>query len=374
MRWILVVPGALVPAPLAVALLQATRAPALAMRLGRAAPGDRLHTAAAPGAAHLAWLATAFGERREPPVTAPYARRALLAGSAPPAAAVDPARAPARTSPLEPAQPAPGAPAQDPRPAPDDIVWHVDPVHFALARDDLLVHALKDAAPAAGEAGALLKMASDCARALGSHIDSVGGHWFLTADPPLRVVAAPLQVALGQPVRQHWPQGTDALRWRKLLTEIQIGWHQLASNQRREDAGQAAVNGLWLHGGGSWVALQPPGPLRYEGADPVLRGWSAAAGADANVAADLVSTWDGLFDPARDEAWGDWLARWSDLEHAVEQKWAAAERAGVPALELVLCGASECRAVQLRRADRWKAWRRTDATALAPLLAETASA
>nr|MCU0950334.1 hypothetical protein [Burkholderiaceae bacterium] len=107
MRWSVVVPGALIPAPIAADVIGAALRDAplrLAAPLARAQVDAAIDVApACVGAAHLDWLWRRFaGETRAQaaPVTAPYAWRALDAATPPPAA-----------------------------------LWQADPVHFAFARD-----------------------------------------------------------------------------------------------------------------------------------------------------------------------------------------------------------------------------------------------
>src|SRR5262252_875519 len=107
MSYFVVVPGALVPAPIAPPLLARARPPFLARRL-RHAQANPPQVLTGDGAAHLDWLWAQFGAPEERPITAPYAWRALN-----------------RTSAID-------VPSDQP-------LWQADPVHFALARDRLLV-------------------------------------------------------------------------------------------------------------------------------------------------------------------------------------------------------------------------------------------
>jgi hypothetical protein len=293
-------------------------------------------TVEANGATHLAWLWQQFGGTGEP-VTAPYALRALDANA--------------------------DCAAQ---------CWHVDPVHFAFARDHLLVAPLDESPTAEEEAvlighltSALHELVAEAEPRLHPH----RGHWLLTLARPWSMQATPLEGALGQSAHEHWPAGADAATWRKLLTEVQMRWHQEPMNEARETLGRRAINALWLHGGGSWAAL-PARPFgAVSGTDPVLRGWGLASGLrsdalhdEGDVAparGDAVSIRRDLLLPAQFDDWGQWLEQLTQLEAALRDLYESCFAAGYGELALVLCGRRQVRIVRLRRGDSWRLWRST---------------
>ncbi|MFO0009699.1 MAG: hypothetical protein ACK540_09815, partial [Betaproteobacteria bacterium] len=226
MRCFVVVPGALVPAPLAADLVgearRQRRLPQLERLVARASV--KAYAALPPVAARvpqLYWTWAQFGGNGGP-VAAPYVA-ALLAQRAVPAA-----------------------------------LWHCDPVHIALARDHLLVTALDEAPPTPAEEEALFAEAAAAALELGAQMHRWQGRWFIAFDPPWQLEAVPLAAVLDHSMQEAMPGGADAARWRKLFTEIQIRWHRHPVNEAREAAGRPAVNGLWLHGGtaGALPALE----------------------------------------------------------------------------------------------------------------------
>jgi hypothetical protein len=189
--------------------------------------------------------------------------------------------------------------------------------------------------------------------------------------------AAPLDVALGESVQPHLPQGEDAAAWRLLLTEVQIAWHHHPVNAARDERGAAPVNGLWLHGGGRHAALPASGLAQVAAHDPAVRGWAQAAGAaivtegieiDAgdSTRGDALTLWPDLFEACKADAWGGWLplaAQFDGWLGALAQR-AFARGASI---ELVLAGRSQTRTLRLASGDRWRPWRRN---ALAPLFSE----
>ena len=343
MRWTVVVPGGLLPSPIAADVLAGAATPWLAQVLARAEaePAAGFDSGGAP---HLCWLWQQFGGAGAP-VTAPYALRALDADAEP------------------------GAQC-----------WQIDPVHFAFARDHLLVGPLDEPPQPAEEAALaahLQAVLDELAGDAGPRLHRLRGLWLLTLARPWSLRASPLDGALGQPAHEHWPQGADAALWRRLLNEVQMRWHAEALNEQREALGAKPVNALWLHGGGSWATLPAKPFAAVADADPVLRGWALAAGLPrealredgaVGLAADTVSICRELLVPAQFEAWGQWLDRLARLEQTLRPLQQACFGAGYDELALVLCGRRQARIARLRRSDSWKLWRRAP---LAPMLAET---
>lgn len=56
--------------------------------------------------------------------------------------------------------------------------------------------------------------------------------------------------AIGDDLKLHLPQGAAGKRWRVLTNDLQILLHNHPVNERRVARGAAAVNSLWLWGGG----------------------------------------------------------------------------------------------------------------------------
>ncbi len=310
MTWFLVVPGALLPASVAGELGQRLAAGALSARLARAqAPSQAQASAACAGAAHLDWLARAFGVDSEPPVTAPYAWRAL---DPDPEAGV--ANTPAST-------------------------WLCEPMHVAVGREHLLLLPLAGDTPGPAEDLALWEEAAQAAAADGLQIERRGGRWFLHSPHPLDLHTDPLEVAVGTPIEHRQATGADAPRWQRLATDIGLRWHQHPVNERREEQGRRTVNSLWLHGGGAWRPLPPARFGRVEGDDPVLQGWAAAAeGAPAAARGrDTLVVLATLLAPWLAKDWAGWLQQAETLQRDLEPLFAQAAAAAED-VALVLCG------------------------------------
>lgn len=178
------------------------------------------------------------------------------------------------------------------------------------------------------------------------------------ADPALRLVAAgaTLLVQLAAPVRAATqdpaslaglgldagrPQGPDAARLERLMTELQMWLHE------RGPAGRdgRAANGLWLWGGGAG-AVGTGGPWPVLGAaDPFLNALARAAPSDPARRVDIACVADLV---ARGGSFADADREWF-------QPLEARLRDGEISLAELHCHG---RVHVLRRGQRWRAWRR----------------
>jgi hypothetical protein len=332
MKWTLLVPGALLPAALAPELARAIRAPLLVQHLLGAQRGPELAAGEhSDGAPHWSWLARAFGQATEPPVTAPYAWHADGPGDAA---------------------------------TRDCWIAHCEPVHMAIARDHFTVTDLGDDPLQTAEAARLFELAGEALAPpadAGLRFAERGGRWFLLSERPLDLLTFGIDTVLGRSAHERLPAGADARRWRVLSNEIQMRWHASEVNAAREERGARAVNAVWIHGGGRWHPL-PGGTVGALHADPggaeaeILRGWMHAAG--AHKGRDALSLHRGLFAAHAHQAWESWLGQLDALALQIDRDLASARAAGARRFELVLCGAQTARSLALPL-DRswWTRWR-----------------
>jgi hypothetical protein len=346
MRCFVVVAGALVPAPLSAAVLAQAQRQGATGHLERLLARSTVHAYAElpyefARAPHLAWMWKQFSGRDDQPVTAPYVAQLLAK-----------------------------------RPVPAGL-WHCDPVHIAFARDHLLLTDLEAAPVTEAESRALLPSAQGAALEQAASLTTVDGHWFLALDPPWDIEAVPLAAALDCSVQEVLPRGEDALRWRKLLTEVQIAWHAHPVNDARAERGLPVVNALWLHGGGTRVELDSPFEAVWSD-DLALRAWAAASDTPQQPLAEVQQPVDGdvlVYLPAlasaqRREAWGDWLVTLKDVDAALGRIERLLQRSG-GVMEVLLFGRGGFTRATVSSADRWRLWRKQP---LAEVLAEPVEA
>ncbi len=133
--------------------------------------------------------------------------------------------------------------------------WLAEPVHFHLGRDHALLAAgaMRDLSEAEATelAGAIAPiLAEDELEA--TLLDA--RTWLLRQrgapgeESALRLQAASPDAAAGRSIAGYLPEGPDARRYRRLLTGIQMTWHEHPVNARREARGALPVNGIWLSG------------------------------------------------------------------------------------------------------------------------------
>jgi hypothetical protein len=314
MQLTVLIAGALVPGALAGELAGALRAPVLAARLRRAAPGPARERGGDDG-----WLAARVFGVDGPAPTAPYAW-AELGG------AIDDGR----------------------------IVWHAQPAHVIVGRESLVLQDIGPA-PEAAEADALI---ADANAALDgtARLERLGDAWFLRTDAAWSLAQRDWARAVGRPLPVGVPDAADARAWARRLNEIQMRWHASPVNAAREARGLPAVKSLWLCGGGAWAA-EPALPFAAVHSDrPALRGVARARGADAGAAAAppkdrALLVWDEAAEPARRGDWHAWIA----ALQVIDARLAALDQC---ALELVLSGDEVTRSFRAAPGDRWAFWRR----------------
>jgi hypothetical protein len=141
---------------------------------------------------------------------------------------------------------------------PADGYWlRADPVHLLAHRDRLTLLDPGVVKPREEDAAELVPL-------LNRHFSADGlvfqaphpARWYVRAPGEPRLATRELSQAAGRDVAGAMPTGEDGLRWRRVLTEIQMLFHEHAVNQRREERGELPINSVWLWGGGR----RPPVP------------------------------------------------------------------------------------------------------------------
>jgi hypothetical protein len=317
MRLTLMLPGALIPTLLASELSAALQAPALSRVVARAAPSGEWSAPTDGRDPEDHWLAREVFGTHSPAPTAPYAW-AELSG----------------------------------RKETSKTTWRADPIHVAIGRDSLIVQSLHDAPVTELESNELLAAANELCATEQCELQRVGADWFLLCERAWSLRPPPLSAVTGAPLPLPDADTGDALRWSRLHNDIQMRWHAHPVNEAREARGVPVVNGLWLHGGGTWKALPRMPWSRVHSHRSDLRG--AAPDGDALL------MWDDAL-PARSNT--DWSA-WLEAMARIDRRIAALPGAEI---DLVLSGRQRLKQWRTRPSDRFKLWRRQS---LAEALAE----
>ncbi len=74
--------------------------------------------------------------------------------------------------------------------------------------------------------------------------------WYLRSDEAPNLRTTPIDQMIGEYLTPGLPRGADARLYLKLINDVQMLMHTHPVNLARELAGQLAINGLWLWGGG----------------------------------------------------------------------------------------------------------------------------
>lgn len=169
--------------------------------------------------------------------------------------------------------------------SPGDAYWLcVDPVHLQISGDQVLLDAMacRDLEP--DQAQALVTT-------LNAHFDA-DGFRFAASTPREWVVRCPAMLAAStraaadvdrRSIEAFLPGGEPGRQLRRIANEAQMLLHEHPVNQSREARGQAAVNGIWLWGGGALAGpTGVPAPECVWSDALHVRAMAQAAGTDSH--------------------------------------------------------------------------------------------
>jgi hypothetical protein len=260
----------------------------------------------------------------------------------------------------------------------DGAVWLATPVHLiagltSVHFDRRSVLRLPDT-----ELGELAASFRDTFRGSGFDLRPLGGGELLLIGPQFSPMATTIEPArlLLTSVAEAISKGGVAPALRRLSAEIEMWLHGHAVNDERARHGDLTVATLWLWGGGAPLAFRPEAAPREMpdaafGSDPYIRGlWRLAGGELEPMPVDWTSVMD---QPRAQRALA--VMEVAELLHA-NASWRLADavaeidrRLVSPALgalrrgeldRFVLLANDRC--LILRRADRWRLWRRMRTT------------
>jgi hypothetical protein len=166
-----------------------------------------------------------------------------------------------------------------------------DPVHLQVDRDQLLLDPAAVSDLGAQEAAHLTAALNQHFGADSLHFEAITPlEWVLEVPRVLELAAPAPQRLAGRPAAMFLPRGADAAWARRLANETQMLLHQAQVNQERESARKAAVNSVWLWGGGQARADVAPVPQKLGVFSPAkhVRELARSAGA---ASAFLPQSW-----------------------------------------------------------------------------------
>jgi hypothetical protein len=243
-----------------------------------------------------------------------------------------------------------------------------DPVHLRVMRDRIVL--------ADSDALSLSRQEADAlATAIGQHfgadLSPMPLHpkrWYLRFPQAPGLVTTPLSIAVGRDIDPLLPQGSDAMRYRTQLNELQMLLHDHAVNQAREARGDLPINSLWLWGGGSQPArCATPVPIyaRNEEAQALAAFCNVPVHAlpaqldERLIEANGVILLDALTTAGQNgDAYG-WREALRELEQeCFEPLRGTLRKLGPQGLRLI--DPVHGKALHLRASSAWKVWRRPE--------------
>lgn len=236
--------------------------------------------------------------------------------------------------------------------------WRADPVHLAADRDQLVMLPRTSLAVTGDEMRQLAETFNRNYGAEGFQLEfRQPEHGYLRVPANWHCLSWNPAWVEGQVVTEFMPAGPHSDALKKLMTEIQMLWHEHPVNQAREAAGKPAINSLWLWGGGRLPDKVTQPPERVIAGLPLVRGLAKLAGQASD-------SWSADLDLRNVE--GDWLIALSVHDfswdvHRLEQElvaplWRALFRGWVQQIRFYP-GGDHLYELTRRRACRF--WRRT---------------
>ena len=104
--------------------------------------------------------------------------------------------------------------------------------------------------------------------------------WYLSLKSQPDIQTSALSDVIGRNIDRFLPKGKDAVAWHAMMNEVQMLLHTAKVNMLREGRGELAINGLWLHGGGSYQLIEQADYASIIADEPLVRGMSLAAGVE----------------------------------------------------------------------------------------------
>lgn len=256
--------------------------------------------------------------------------------------------------------------------------WGLRPCHLHLGIDHALLTDPAQLPLDPAESAELAHSAAPAFEAAGLALQAPRPEAWFALGAPWALQAWPWTLASGRHVIAYQPAGPAARAWRRLLTEVQMGWHEHPVNQAREQAGKRPVNALWLDG---FVAA--PLAARSRGLlitrCPALTGLGVAAGWQVCSHDQPLPDWGSHAGPVLVDldAWraprrlGDtqaWAQAWTQADAWLDgPRWRTLRAAAPGTVRVVLTGERRRLTLAADPGWRWRWWRRFDAlAALAP--------
>jgi len=253
---------------------------------------------------------------------------------------------------------------------PGTAYWlRADPVNLSLTGDQLILRpiATLDADEAAQLCASLNRHFADYRL---HFMAPQPQHWYLRLGCAPGITTHFLAQAAGKDIHALLPHGADALRWHKLLNEIQMLLFEHPVNQAREARGEWLINSVWPWGGG-YAPDKLLRPFERVSTDSLLAaafasvagiGHSALPGDVAQFLAggkgETLIVWDGLRPALQHGDLGEWRDSLQQLEQTCASPLLQALRGGrIDKITLDVLQAHASQRFVLTCGMSWQFWR-----------------
>ncbi len=181
----------------------------------------------------------------------------------------------------------------------DEATWLFQLAHFGLGTNGAYMLTDTDIAVSQDESLALYESAGDIFTDSPFQLKSCGpSGWTVALRESFMLPSrSPALIASGD-LAVAWPQDDSTKPYRRLLSELQIAWHQHPVNETRRNNQLPPINGGWLFGGAKSSQLA-----------------TSAPGQSQTILYEL----DAAF---RQHHWGNWLGQLPALERAIAERLA----------------------------------------------------
>ena len=132
--------------------------------------------------------------------------------------------------------------------------WRVTPVHLHLGRDHVVLTDPTQLRLDTSDAAALVESLRGVLEDGGLQMQiAQPDRWYLRqtdsrSDWLSRIDAHGWRAPNGRNIDAYSPSGPDSRHWRRLVTEVQMSWHDHPVNERRAANGLPGINSIWLDG------------------------------------------------------------------------------------------------------------------------------
>jgi hypothetical protein len=257
-----------------------------------------------------------------------------------------------------------------------DYWLRADPVHLRARREELLLADPELLQITAAES-------ADLAATLNAHFaaDQIAFHplhparWYVKLPEIPDLETRTLSETAGASIARLMPVGRDALRWHRIVNEIQMLLHDHPVNAAREARGALVINSVWIWGGGTMPLAPGRHFSRVFSTNALAAAVATRAGVDALPLPANAGSWQRanhdkadahhlivLEQLASAAQYGDADA-WRERIAGLEKDWfaplvAALGKNGLDRVVVATLDASAANRYECGPRVRWAAWRR----------------